>query len=176
MDGKLFVSSNLVRRAGYGVVGAGLIVAGVFGSWPHMELRAQGYSKPADLGLSAVVSAEVVEPGDIFNLQYTVSNAGSGSAHNVVLVTSQNNGKSKVISTFGCLEDPVPAQWCTVALPNGQLTPGQSATVVMDFEVGARAPSGPIIVESVVSATEPDPNPGNEYNSTTLNIVSPPLN
>lgn len=165
----LKLSRNFSRSSALWMLGACIALGGMFGTWPRGELKAQGYAT-VDLGLSASAPSGSVQPGGMVTINYVVSNAGPNAAHGVVFVSPQNK-KSKIVSTNGCLEDPIPGKWCTVKLPGGELQAGQSIPIAVTLEVAPLASGiGALVLESMVSANEPDHNPGNEYNSTTLFI------
>lgn len=164
MNSELKPTRSWIGAAAFGGLGLCVALAGLTGAWPGGELKAQGYPM-VDLGLSAAVTGAPT-PGGSFGINYSVSNAGPNAAHGVVLVVQ---GKAKILSTNGCVEDPLPKKWCTVKLPNGELQPGQTTPVFITLGVPAQA-SGQFVIESMASATEADHNPGNEYNSTTVTI------
>lgn len=161
-------SWKYARCTAYGALALCVALGGLLGGAPWAELKAQGTYATVDLGLSAAAAVPSAQPGGTFDFRYSISNAGPSAAHDVVLVTPGNK-QFQVVSTSGCLEDPVPAQWCTVNLPNGALPSSHSISIMLTMAVSPKA-SSPLVIESMVSAIEPDHNRGNEHNSTTVPV------
>ena len=118
--------------------------------------------------VSVVKSAPVtVVGGSTFTYSLQVSNAGPSTATGVSLVDALPAGTTFVSATTSCA-----AAGGTVTCTIGTVSPGQSLTV----EITVQAPNGAKVVDlkntGVVSATTPDPVPGNNT-STVVTTVTP---
>jgi uncharacterized repeat protein (TIGR01451 family) len=122
----------------------------------------------ADLSISKDTPATSAPTGSTLTYTLTVSNAGPDAATNVVVVDDLPSGLQFVSATPSqgtCnASDPITCNLGGIAI-------GGSATVTIQALVTAT--SGTITNTATVSATEDDPNPGNNEGATPPVPVTP---
>jgi uncharacterized repeat protein (TIGR01451 family) len=119
---------------------------------------------PADLSITKTGPATAA-PGSQFTYTITVANSGPNSATNVVVSDTLPAGVSFVSA--------IPSQGScagttTVTCTLGTINNGSNATISLTVQVTAA--TGTIVNTATVTATEPDPSPGNTSSTATTSI------
>lgn len=124
-----------------------------------------GIETSADISLTKDDVVDPVEIGSDVTYTLVVSNAGPSDAQGVV-VTESLPADVTLVSTSGCVEDPMGAPTCTV----GTIAGGASGQVTLVARV--EPTSGPMLINDAgVSGLTSDPNPGNNNASESTGTV-----
>ena len=140
-------------------------------SAPGITRTGPGGTIPEAEAELSVIQTESIDPVRVGGaLRYTlfVANSGPDEAVDVVVANGLPDSVT-LVSTNGCVEDPVGAPTCTL----GTLQAGASAQVTVDVIISAGA-SGLILKEAVVSAATSDPDSSNNTATEVTTIFAAP--
>jgi uncharacterized repeat protein (TIGR01451 family)/CSLREA domain-containing protein len=129
-----------------------------------------GNAQTVDLSITKTAAPNAVSVGDNVVFTVTVSNAGPGTAANVVVTDVLPPGFSFVSTAGGCTEDPNGVPTCTL----GTILSGGSAQYTIT--ASADSPPGGMNTASVTT-TSPDLEPANDTAAASVTIapIRPPI-
>ncbi len=122
----------------------------------------------ADLSISKTDDADPVIAGDLLTYTIRVDNAGPSAAENVE-VTDTLPAEVVLVSTMGCVEDPVAVPTCSL----GTIQPNQFAEYQVTVRVDDQLLDGASFVNNVVvTTTTTDPNPDNDTTDEPTDVIT----
>lgn len=122
----------------------------------------------ADISVVKTASPSPVTPGSLLTYTLTISNAGPSTADNVLLTDAVPAALANVEYSInnGASYQPWPG-----SLPLGSLAPNNMRTVLLRGQVSPAA-EGTIVNTAVVSSTTPDPDPTNNTDTNTTDVIT----
>ena len=130
-------------------------------------------SRKADLGITKTASKDRVGTGETFGFDLTVTNHGPSKATSVAITDPLPDGLSFVSATPppGCVAQPTSG---VLACAIGDLASGASHTVRLTVKADLDA-SGTLANTASVAGRQSDPNPGNNSDTATVEVIGADL-
>jgi len=122
----------------------------------------------ADLSITKVDDADPVAAGDQLTYTIRVDNAGPSQTENVVVTDTLPAGVT-LVSTSGCIEDPLGVPTCSL----GSLPANQFVEFDVVVQVDDQLPDGTVLInQASVTTTTTDPDPDNDDTTEETEVIT----